>query len=86
MAKLKWADLFMGLAFVALTSIAAVAITTMIMPHNVDYYYVSGGSSTTRGICVQAHWTWHFDETVYCSDDKDKALDFEQKANANLKK
>jgi hypothetical protein len=54
-------------------------------PKNVDYYYLSqGGGSTISIPCAYAHWTWHLDEKAYCSDDKDKVLDFLAKANASL--
>jgi hypothetical protein len=84
--NLEWSDLFLGVALAGLVSLTGIAITAAAMPHNVDYYYVSEGTGSSKGICVQAHWTWHLDEIAYCSDDKDKALDFVQKANALLKK
>jgi len=84
--NVEWSDLFLGAALLGAVSLGSLGITAMVMPHNVDYYYLSGGTSVTRGICVQAHWTWHFDEVAYCSEDKDRAIDFAQKANSLLKK
>lgn len=57
-------------------------------PKNVDYYYLSTANSSSKGLgfCAYAHWTWHVDEIAYCSDDKDKVLDFVSKANASMPK
>lgn len=56
-------------------------------PKNVDYYYLSQGSGENHtATCVYAHWTWHPDEVSFCTDDRDKALDFVTRGNASLKK
>ncbi len=73
----------------AVLVLAAVALigTWIFAPKNVDYYYLStANSGNGSGFCVYAHWTWHGDEIAYCTDDKDRALDFAAKANITLKK
>lgn len=74
----------------ALGALAVLLIVGMIgvlifAPKNVDYYYVSAANGSTE-FCAYAHWTWHTDERAYCSDDKDKVLDFVGKANATIVK
>jgi hypothetical protein len=75
----EWVDTWymIGVA-VVLSLIALIGIVTFA-PKNVDYYYVSEGRTTTT--CIYAHWTWHGDETAFCTDDSAKALDFMLKAN-----
>jgi hypothetical protein len=81
----------------ASTILAGVVITAFVIvcmlitsSKNVTYYYLSNnqvGLSNNQvgtGVCVKAHWEWNPDSTVYCTDDKDKALDFVVKANATL--
>lgn len=67
------------LLFVAFLGILAFA------PKNVDYYYLTTANTQHSTTCVDAHWTWHTDEVAFCTDDKDKALDFVTRANASLK-
>jgi hypothetical protein len=76
-----WDDTWQVGFLVLLVVVVGLGTTVFFAPKNVDYYYLSTGGSSS-GICVYAHWTWHGDEKAYCSDDKDKALDFAAKANA----
>ena len=66
----------------------AIGVVWIFAPKEVDYYYLSTSNSEPKaiGFCAYAHWTWHSDEIAYCSDDKDRVLDFVAKANATLPK
>jgi hypothetical protein len=59
----------------------------ILSPKRVDGYYIShgGNNGSTAATCVYAHWTWHWDELAFCSDDYQKALDFMNKADAEIK-
>jgi hypothetical protein len=79
-----WDDVW-GCFFLLAALIALVTITIFCFaPKNVDYYYVSNGESGTAS-CVYAHWTWHPDEKAFCSDDRERTLDFATKANQALR-
>jgi hypothetical protein len=76
-----WADTWgVVLVVAALASIVVITVFTFSTKH-VDYYYLSRGSQTSSATCVHAHWTWHPDETAFCTDDYQKAIDFAAKAN-----
>ena len=77
-----WGALGISLAIFA----AILGAVVFFAPKNVDYYYLSTENSGNKaiGFCAYAHWTWHQDEIAYCSDDKDKVLDFVARANATL--
>ncbi|HEX5426569.1 MAG TPA: hypothetical protein VFW94_23680 [Candidatus Acidoferrales bacterium] len=80
-----WEDLWLGLlAAVAVGVLLSVGVIAFA-PHNVDYYYVSRGTSGDTGTCVWAHWTWHTDEKAWCTNDPAQALDFAAKATAALR-
>jgi len=86
MKYFDWEDVWQGAVLVLGLALAVLLVVMLAAPKNVDYYYMSRGSESAPGICVQAHWTWHVDETAFCSDDYSRALDFMQKANAGMKK
>lgn len=80
-----WLDTWQVLGLALVVTAAAIFGVYAVEPENVDYYYVSTGSNPVKpGYCSYAHWTWHTDEVAYCSDDKDKVLDFVVKANASV--
>lgn len=79
----RFENIWEALAFCAVTTALVFIAIVFFAPKNVDYYYV-GAVGQPNG-CVYAHWTWHADEKVYCSDDSAKNLDFTVKANAALK-
>jgi hypothetical protein len=83
----EWSDT--GMAFLIVLGISALVFVGVYVsaPKNVDYYYLSHGSqSTTGGTCVYAHWTWHNDEVAFCTDDRERAIDFVTRANQSLPK
>lgn len=80
-----WEDIWASIAVLAVLTFGVFLTTVAFHDKNVTYYYLSQDGSAHSGLCVQAHWTWHTDEVAYCTDDKDKALDFAAKANAGLK-
>jgi len=63
----------------------ALGATAIAAEHKVDGYYFSRGSGTSTATCVYAHWTWHNDETAFCTNNYQEAIDFAEKANASLK-
>ena len=75
-----WDDTWQLIAILLILVIVYGIGVKILAPKNVDYYYLS--TSENGGFCVYAHWTWHRDEIAYCTDDKDRALDFTAKANA----
>ncbi len=80
-----WENICKAVGTLVVLAGATLLLIIILAPKNVDYYYASRGDHDSNpGICVYAHWTWHSDEVVYCSDDKDKVLDFIVKANAAL--
>lgn len=83
--NLYWEDIWASIGVLAVLTFGVFVTTVSFHAKNVDYYYLSVASGGGHGICVEAHWTWHNDELAYCTDDKDKALDFAAKANAGLK-
>jgi hypothetical protein len=81
----EWEDSWKALGMALVIAVATTAGIFLFTTHNVDYYYLSSSSTgEASGYCVYAHWTWHGDEKAYCSDDKDKAIDFAAKATAIL--
>jgi hypothetical protein len=76
-----WKTLFICLVILTVGFLGKLATA----PKNVDYYYMSHGSSTGPAVCVYAHWTWHQDEVTMCTDDAMRAEDFTAKANAGLR-
>ena len=84
----NWDDTWQLVAVVFIVVCMATLGIVIFAPKEVDYYYLSTANSGAKvvGFCAYAHWTWHNDEIAYCSDDKDKVLDFVAKANATLPK
>ena len=81
----SWEDSWQAVGVALVLAAATILGIFILSPHNVDYYYMSSQSTgTAGGYCVFAHWTRHGDEKAYCSDDKDKAIDFAVKATAAL--
>jgi hypothetical protein len=81
----KWGDTWQTLGLLAVIAAATLGVALIYSPKNVDYYYVSSTSGDGgAGFCVWAHWTWHNDERAFCSDDKDRVLDFTSRANLTL--
>ena len=76
-----WHSIGILVVLLAISFLGLIALN----PHHVDSYYISGARDDSPSTtCVYAHWTWQTDEKAYCSDDKDKILDFANKANATL--
>ena len=86
MKNWSWGDTWRSLGIAGVVAVVVFLGVFIMAPKNVDYYYVSTASGSEPVICAYAHWTWHADERAYCSDDKDKVLDFVTKANASLRK
>jgi hypothetical protein len=84
---MNWGSIWNGIAAILVLAVAGLGVTYVFAPKNVDYYYLSTENSGSRGLgfCVYAHWTWHTDEIAYCTDDKDRALEFAAKANSSIK-
>lgn len=84
--EFDWNNVWATLIAIAVLGGLGVLGMYIFAPKNVDYYYLSTSNSGNRslGFCAYAHWTWHTDEIAYCSDDKDKVLDFVAKANATI--
>jgi hypothetical protein len=49
-------------------------------------YYLGPTSYSAPAFCVRAEWTWDEDPVVFCTDDRDRAIDFVKRANETLKK
>ncbi len=72
------------LVFVVCVVGFVLLVTLVYKEKKIDSYYVS--TSTQTSTCVWAHWTWHPDERVFCTNDPQEALEFMEKANNLLKK
>jgi hypothetical protein len=84
-----WEDTWCLFGMLVLASLLVFVGTVALSSKQVDYYYLSranSDNSSVGGSCVFAHWTWHPDEKAYCTEDKDKALDFVTRANQSLPK
>jgi hypothetical protein len=81
-----WYNAWQATGLISVLTGLVLFVIIAFAPKNVDYYYLSKSGSGTATSCVYAHWTWHTDEVAYCTDDKDKALDFVSKANASMVK
>ncbi len=80
-----WYDTWMAVGLLVVALLVTLVGTVAVSQKDVDYYYLSSISNGGLPVmCVYAHWTWHQDERAYCTDDKDKALDFTAKANSTL--
>jgi len=81
----KWSDTE-KLFYFLLIAIALIFIVTIFFePKNIDYYYLKTyGDFGKPRICVESHWTWHFDGDAYCTNDKNDALEFLNKVNTTL--
>ena len=82
----NWDDIWHSVGVIVVLGIAVFVGMFAFATKNVDYYYLSQGGSNSNAACVYAHWTWHSDEKVFCTDDYNKAIDFATKANATVKK
>lgn len=80
----EWTDTWQLLAFASVVVAAVILVYALVTPKRVDGYYLETNSAGT--ICVYDHWNWRNDATAFCTDDKDKALDFAAKANAIVKR
>ncbi len=81
-----WSDTWLSVLVAVVVAAAIGGGIMLFSTKNVDYYYISRGSSSqTPSTCVYAHWTWQVDEVAFCTDDGMKAVDFTSKANAALK-
>ena len=79
-----WEDVWQAVVVSLVLALVTFVGIWIFSPKNVDYYYLSSESAPRgSGFCVYAHWTWHNDEVAFCSDDKDRALEFAAKANAS---
>jgi NO-binding membrane sensor protein with MHYT domain len=80
-----WEDYFLSLLFAVVFAFVALGIVATTQTKKVDGYYLSSATNQHSGVCVNAHWTWHPDETVFCTNNKDEALDVLTRANATIK-
>lgn len=80
----EWADTWQLLGFAAVLVAAVLAVYALVTPKKVDGYYLEMNTAGT--ICVYDHWNWRNDSAAFCTDDKEKALDFALRANALVKK
>ena len=76
----RWALLFWAAAWIAVATLA----TTVIANKELRSYYLDAQGQ--KAICVSADWTWHQDPVVFCTDDRERALDFVKRANETLVK
>jgi hypothetical protein len=79
-----WEDVWHAVGITVVACFVVLFGVWVFAPKNVDYYYLSTGNNAHFGYCVYAHWTWHQDEVSYCTDDRDRAIDFTIKANQSL--
>lgn len=77
-----WKDTWMGFLLVGVIAVAALLGTAILADHKPQLYYPVSGISSS---CVSMSSNWETDITVYCSDDKEKVLDFVNRSNAALK-
>lgn len=80
---MDWEQIWAGIGSAAAVAALTLGLTAIIKPHKIDGYYLSHQNS--QNVCVYAHWTWHSDEVVYCTDRPSDAIDFAVKANALVK-
>ncbi len=74
--EFNWGNVFTAIGATAVVLTAGILLLFTINPHEVDGYYLSQGSNNRNtSTCVYAHWTWHPDEIVFCTDDVYKAVD-----------
>jgi hypothetical protein len=81
-------DMWSYVGMIVVLTGLAVGVMALTFPKKVDGYYLSqgGGGTVKQATCVWAHWTWHPDETSFCTNNYQEALDFMNKANASLGK
>ena len=78
-------NLWHGLGLIVASALAVLFCVMVAKEKRVDDYYLSQGRGSGVAVCIYAHWTWHPDELVFCTDDAQKALDVLTKAKATLK-
>ncbi len=82
-------EIFTYTASGVLFAFGALGVALFLAPKNIDYYYLSKQNeinSSSVATCVYAHWTFHSDEQVYCTNNADDAIKFLDAANARLPK
>lgn len=75
----SWEDTWMAALLGAVLFGIVLFGTWAFSTKDVQYYYLN--DSQSKGTCVAAKWQWNPDQTVYCSDDYQRAMDFLSKAN-----
>jgi hypothetical protein len=73
-----------GLCLAALAVILLVC--TITADHSPQRYYLGDTQWMEHGYCASIQYNWGTDNTVFCSNDVDKALDVIGKANTQLHK
>jgi hypothetical protein len=78
-------DIFWGfLILLPIGFVLWLLVSLVGTDHRVQQYYMSRGFAGTS--CVSASVNWDQDETVFCSDDKERVLEFMSKANEALRR
>lgn len=70
--------------FGALVVLALIGVYAIVQPHHITRYYLS--TTENGGICVLGDIDWQQDDTVFVTDDVNKAIDVSNKLNKSLEK
>jgi hypothetical protein len=81
-AEILWPNVFSVLGVIVGCAILTIILWAITATKDVKYYYAGEG---VKGVCVKASRSWQIDDTVFCSDDYNKVVDFVNKANMSLK-
>jgi len=66
--------------------VAGILMVVFIMADkSVQSYYLGPGLSLQPAFCVTAEHQWDVDVLIFCTDDKDRVLDFVRRANETLR-
>ena len=83
MGRRAWQGLGFLTVLMFMLIVACGIVCAYFGPHEIDYYYLTTDDAK-RGSCVAAHWTWHTDATVFCSDEPKLVLQYLIVANEQL--
>lgn len=68
----RWPDIWMGVLVVAALAAASLGVFGFTRDHKIRYYYLSRQYGQT---CVEADIDWGLDQTTFCSDSSDRAME-----------
>lgn len=70
--------------FAVVLMVVVMAIYAITADHRVRRYYVGYSGNPDMYSCVKADNPWETDDSVMCSPDPEKVVEFSQKANEQL--